>query len=57
MKLLVIIKNVYGNEMIYPVCDKAKLLCKLSGKKTFTKDSLSILKQLGYEFEIPQQTI
>ncbi len=52
MKVQVQIKNVYGNELIYPICEKAKLLCKLAGAKTFTNEAYHTAKQLGYEFEL-----
>lgn len=42
-------KNVYGEEKIYPYCDKAKLLAKLLGQRTFTEFNIAIIKQLGYE--------
>ena len=48
MIITIKIKNVYGNEMIYPVCDKAKMLVELTGKKTFTPYAIRILKELGY---------
>lgn len=41
-------KNVYGNEMIYPVCDTAKNLTMLANTKTLTPAQISIIKALGY---------
>lgn len=49
MEIEVEVKNVYGNEMIYPVCEKAKLFCDLAGQKTFTAKTLRIVSLLGYE--------
>lgn len=31
------VKSVYGNELIYPVNDNAKVFAALTGTKTFTK--------------------
>ena len=31
----VYIKNVYGKQMIYPLCRKAQILCLNTGKATF----------------------
>ena len=42
MTITVSIKNVYGNDLIYPVCDKAIQFAKLTGKKTFSKHDLNI---------------
>lgn len=52
MKLKVTVKNVYGNELIYPACEKASLFCEIAGKKTFTSYEISKIKALGYEFEV-----
>ena len=50
MNLTIEIKNVYGNELIYPICDKALKLCSLTGQKTFSKGAINTLKMLGYSF-------
>jgi len=45
-------KNVYGNELIYPVCEIAEKLAKLINKKTFSNYDLDIIKSLGYQITI-----
>lgn len=55
MKIQVYIKNVYGNELIYPVCDKAQCFAKLKSQKTLTSYDISIIKQLGFEIEVVPQ--
>jgi hypothetical protein len=52
MKIQVTIKNVYGNETIYPACDKAKLFASMLGQKTLTRADISRIKQLGFEIEV-----
>ena len=42
------ITTSYGIIRCYPVNATAKLLCDLSGFKTLTTDSLSIIEDLGY---------
>ena len=42
------ITTSYGMIRCYPVNATAKLLCDLSGFKTLTTDSLSIIEDLGY---------
>jgi hypothetical protein len=44
----VIARDVYGQTLTYPVCDKAKLLAQLTAKKTFTANTLRLIKALGY---------
>lgn len=56
-KLIVEIKIVYGNEMIYPISEKAKLFAQLIGQKTFTRRDLSLIKLLGYEFDTEKPTL
>ena len=50
--LQVTVKNVYGSELIYPVCEHAKLLCSLANAKTFTDHAINLVKQMGYTFEM-----
>lgn len=51
-KIQVNIKNVYGQDLIYPACETAKNLTKLTGKKTLTPDAISIIKTMGFEIEV-----
>lgn len=49
-QLQVSIKNVYGNELIYPACEQSELFCKLANTKTFTHHAMQLIEQLGYTF-------
>jgi hypothetical protein len=57
MQLIVEIKNIYGVERIYAVCNNAKLITKLKQSKTLNKEDISILRELGYQIETKQPTI
>ena len=57
MQLIVEVKNIYGVERIYAVCNNAKLITKLKQSKTLNKDDISILRELGYTIETKQPTI
>ena len=57
MQLIVEIKNIYGVERIYAVCNNAKLITKLKQSKTLNKEDISILRELGYTIETKQPTI
>lgn len=46
------IKEPYGVETIYPVCDVARLFCELLRQKTLTRRDVEVLKRLGYVFEV-----
>ncbi len=57
MKIQVTIRNVYGNETIYPACPNSQLFAKLLKQTTLTRSDLSIIKQLGYEVEVMMQKV
>jgi hypothetical protein len=46
------IRNVYGNEQAYPVCDAAKTFAEIAGSKTLTPATLRKIQRLGYEIEV-----
>ena len=54
-QILVKRKNVYGNELIYPVCGKAECLTMLADTKTFTPYQIQIIKALGYKVIVQRQ--
>jgi hypothetical protein len=57
MEITVRITSIYGNQTIYPVCEKALLLARLAGFKTLPMHTIETIKQLGYSINIQQQTI
>ena len=46
-EIMLEVKNVYGNDLIYPSCHVANALIKLKDKKTFNKSDLEVFKALG----------
>ena len=48
----VTIKHVYGERLIYPVDDQAKLFAAIAGTKTLTGKTLELIKRLGYVVEV-----
>lgn len=49
------IRNVYGEDRIYPICDKAKRFATMLGQQTLTQKDISHIKALGYTVEVIQQ--
>lgn len=49
MEIIINIRDVYGNAVAYPVCEKAKLFANLCGTKTLTVMALANIARLGYE--------
>lgn len=56
MKIQVQIKQVYGNETIYPVCDISKKFAALLGTKTLPRKAIQRIKDLGYSIEVINNT-
>lgn len=52
MKIQIQIKNVYGNETVYPVCAHAKFLAAMAGTRTLTMEKLRLIKANGYVIEV-----
>ena len=55
-KIIVEIRNVYGNERIYPV-NYIDQLQKLTGSITLSKTHIKALKELGFSFEVKKQEL
>ena len=51
------IRDVYGKQTIYPVCDKAHTFAALTGQKTLSSRHIEIIKGLGYSILIEQRTL
>lgn len=56
MEIIVKTKNVYGNELIYPVCEKAKIFAEIANTKTLSLRDLARIKSLGFVVNLEQQT-
>ena len=57
MNLTVKIKNVYGVERVYPVCDKAQLFARISGNKTLFPVDIELIKKLGYNLTTESEAV
>jgi hypothetical protein len=57
MEITVRIKSVYGRELIYPVCEKAKLFALLCHKRTLDRSDIDRIKALGFLVAVEKETI
>ena len=57
MTITVKIKNIYGNETVYPVCDTAQTFAKMLNTKTLTREALKHIKALGYSIQVEAPTL
>lgn len=53
-EITVSIKQVYGNDTVYPECTRAKLFAELLGQRTLTFTDLNIIKKLGFHITVKQ---
>jgi len=56
LKIVVRVRNIYGNKTVYPVCDKAKIFAQIAGHSTLTSATLDGIRRLGFLIEV-QQTV
>ena len=52
MDISVQIKNIYGNEHIYPACEKAEVFCRMLRQKTLTPRDVEQIKRLGFDVNV-----
>jgi hypothetical protein len=57
MKIEIIIKNVYGNQLIYPNCDTSKAFSNIAKTKTLSIENLKTISSMGYDVEVVNETI
>jgi len=46
------IKNVYGNDLMYPDCELSEFASKLVKKKTFDAGDINNLKNMGFTVKL-----
>tara|TARA_R100001480_G_C4672884_1_gene173773 strand:- start:156 stop:350 length:195 start_codon:yes stop_codon:yes gene_type:complete len=46
--IFVKVKSVYGVDRVYPACDVSELLAQLVGNKTFSREHVRILREIGF---------
>lgn len=44
----VILKSQYGNDRIFPHCEKAHAFAAIAGNKTLSKENIECIKALGF---------
>ena len=55
--LIVKKKNVYGKELIYPVCNDSVLFSCIARTTTLCSITIANIKKLGYKFETQKEEI
>lgn len=56
MQIQVILKDQYGTQVFYPVCEKAKTFAAIAGTKTLTPATMNLISSLGITVEMIHPT-
>lgn len=48
MEIKVSVKSVYGEQRIYPACERSLIFAAIAGTKTLAQSDLKLIKQLGF---------
>jgi hypothetical protein len=56
-KIQVMVKNSFGNQLVYPVSQNAKYFTELTKKRTLTAKDLELIEAMGYEIEYVAQKL
>jgi hypothetical protein len=57
MEIQIEMKNLYGENKYYPICEKSKIFADLLKQKTLTKNDLEKIKSLGIQINLIQPKI
>lgn len=47
MNITVTIKNVYGEDKVYPACENSRRFAEIAGTKTLTQHTIRQIKAMG----------
>lgn len=50
----VVLEKRYGQEVVVPACEKARIFAQLARTKELTRQTIDLVKQLGYKVEVVQ---
>jgi len=56
-ELTVKITKNYGVEAIYPTDETGRTFAALAGTKTLTRQSIELIKNLGYQINVLQESV
>lgn len=57
IKVFVMVRNVYGREMVYPACPVTEIIASIAKTKTLSDNDLSAIRKLGYEIAVKERTL
>tara|TARA_R110000803_G_C11856665_1_gene306607 strand:- start:442 stop:648 length:207 start_codon:yes stop_codon:yes gene_type:complete len=55
--ITVMLKDVYGNRLVYPVCEDAQRFANIAGTKTLSRDVITTIKAMGFDVKVKGETL
>lgn len=55
IKVFVMVRTIYGREMVYPACPVTEIIASIAKTKTLSDNDLSAIRKLGYEIKIVER--
>ena len=56
-EIKVTIKSVYGENKVYPLCDKSRAFADMLNQKTLTMRNIEHIKRIGFTVVVVQDTV
>ena len=53
-KITIRVDRIYGRLVVYPVCERAKLIAEIAGTKLITHQALCLVERLGFEITLAE---
>lgn len=57
MTITIKFKDVYGNRLVYPVCDNAQHFASIAGTKTLSDSVLKTIISMGYDIKLATEEL
>lgn len=57
MSITVTIKNIYGQDLIYPACEVSQAIVLMKGTKTLSRHDIHLMEKLGWIVGVKAITI
>ena len=51
-QIVILAKEVYGRQMLYPACDTSRLFAAIADRATLSETNIRRIRQLGYEVTV-----
>ena len=57
MEITVRVTSNYGQRVVYPVCETARIFADIAGTKTLKPTTINSIKALGYKIHVQQEEL